>query len=70
LYLPVTAQAVILFASLWLPEVECAIYQWVYQTVGHSKEKNSISKIFTKLENTEIKWSIISDSKRFVQVAE
>jgi hypothetical protein len=51
IYLPVTAKTVILFSPLWFPEMKCTIYEWINQTVGHSKEKNSISQILTKLKN-------------------
>jgi hypothetical protein len=53
IYLPVTAKAVVLFFPLWFPEMKCTIYEWVDQTVGHSKEENSVSQVLTKLKSAK-----------------
>ena len=38
---------------MWFPEMKCTVYEWVNQTVGHSKEENCISQVLTKLKKSK-----------------
>jgi hypothetical protein len=45
--------------------MKCTVYDWVNQTVGHSKEENYISQILTKLKKAKdkVNFSKICGSK-------